>query len=166
MKLKTKFQDEDFELGEVTDADVATMPDGRIKLQAKAKDGGLHTIFYDKLEKLYSEWEDYEEPKGYWYIDLSCNDIVIYEDLCLSEEVSEKLKQIGNYFKTKEEAEKAVEKLTAWERLKDKGFRLEGWTIDDGLRISICTNFDSDGIYDEYRKEVKNDLDICFGGEE
>ena len=63
MKLRTKFQDEDFELGEVVTADIATMPDGRIKLQAVAKKGGLHTIFYDKLEKLYDEWKDYEEPK-------------------------------------------------------------------------------------------------------
>lgn len=31
MKLKTKFQDEDFELGEVADVNIATMPDGRIK---------------------------------------------------------------------------------------------------------------------------------------
>jgi len=61
MKLRTKFQDEDFELGEVVDADIATMPDGRIKIQAVAKAGGLHTIFYDKLKDLVEEWEDVPE---------------------------------------------------------------------------------------------------------
>lgn len=33
-------------------------------------------------------------------------------------------KEIGNCFDTIEEAEKAVEKLKAWKRLKDKGFRI------------------------------------------
>ena len=58
MKLKTVFQDEDFELGEVADVDIATMPDGRIKAQAVAKAGGLHTFFYDTLWGLWNDWAD------------------------------------------------------------------------------------------------------------
>ena len=60
----------------------------------------------------------------------------------------------------------AVEKLKAWKRLKDKGFKFDGWTIDDGLRVSICTNTDSEGIYDYDKKDFKKDLDLLFGGEE
>jgi hypothetical protein len=116
----------------------------------------------ESLAELNEEWEDYEEQKEYYWIDYD-GKVKTFLDIY---EWQDKMKEIGNYFETKEEAEKAVKKLKAWKRLKDKGFRLEGWTIDDGLRISICTNFDSDGIYDEDRKEAKKDLDICFGGEE
>lgn len=115
---------------------------------------------YDTLPRLIKEWEDYEEPKRGWYID----ETSIYEDLCLSEETSEKLKAIGNYFGTKEEAEEAAEKLKALKRLKDKGFRFTGWTIDDGLRISICSNIDKEDIYDEDKRKIKPDLDLLFGG--
>ena len=118
----------------------------------------------DNLKKICEEWEDYEEPKEYWYIAELCGGLQKKQDTDNGEDRFNK--QIGNYFDTREEAEKAVEKLKAVKRLKDNGFRLEGWTIDDGLRVSVCTNFDSDGIYDEYRKEVKKDLDTFFGGEE
>jgi hypothetical protein len=120
--------------------------------------------FLKSLAELNEEFEDYEEPKTYYYI----SDFGAIRERDVGKFVEDEIarKEIGNYFSSREEAELAVRKLKAWKRLKDKGFRLEGWTIDDGLRISICTNFDSDGIYDEDRKEAKKDLDICFGGEE
>lgn len=78
------------------------------------------------LENLTQEWEDYEEPKEYWYINtigavglhtrtngMTDSENSYIEDCQL---------EIGNYFATKEEAEKAVEKLKAWKRLKDGGF--------------------------------------------
>ncbi len=58
----------------------------------------------------------------------------------------------------------AVEKLKAWKRLKDKGFRFDGWTIDDGLKISIRTNLEGGNIYSESEKEIRSDLDLLFGG--
>ena len=69
MKLKTKFQDEAYKLGEVADVDIATMPDGRIKAQAVAKSGGVHTFFYDDLKTFANDWEDYKEPKDIWWLD-------------------------------------------------------------------------------------------------
>ena len=116
------------------------------------------------LESLTDEWEDYEGQKEY----LAINEFGTLVQITHSREniYDKSRKNFGNYFETKEEAEKAVEKLKAWKRLKDKGFKITGWTIDDGLRVSVCTNFDSEGIYDEDRKEAKKDLDICFGGEE
>ena len=61
---------------------------------------------YTSLAELNEEWEDYEEPKEYWYVyadkpqRADCGDIL-----------EEDFKAIGKYFETKEEAEKAVEKL-------------------------------------------------------
>jgi hypothetical protein len=120
----------------------------------------------NSLAELNEEWEDYEEPKEYWCIDWTggVNHITLLDDS--TDEYEKDKIQIGNYFETREEAEKAVEKLKAWKRLKDKGFRFMGWTIDDGLRISICSNIDEEDIYDEDKREMKPDLDLLFGGEE
>ena len=113
---------------------------------------------YHSLAELNAEWEDYEEPKAY-YIG-RCGTIEEFDptnDIALTE----MLKEIGNYFETKEEAEKAVEKLKAWKRLKDKGFRFVGRSIKD---LTITYSFDN---YDEPDiPQMNKDLDLLFGGEE
>jgi hypothetical protein len=95
---------------------------------AEAREDGIY--LYDEtteqwykygLSLLAEYWEDVpEEPKEYWYIDTSMMEVT-YNTLGAESDVEEFNKQIGNYFETKEEAEKAVEKLKAWKRLKDKG---------------------------------------------
>jgi hypothetical protein len=77
-----------------------------------------------------------------------------------SERHINKLKAIGNYFETKEEVEKAVEKLKAWKRLKDKGLKFEGWGIGGEYGSTITF---SDDI--EYNDETIADLDLLFRGE-
>ena len=121
---------------------------------------------YNSLTEFNEEWEDApEESKEYWFIN-SGRESVSYNEEDEEPEDTEACKEIGNYFETKEEAEKAVEKLKAWKRLKDKGFEFDGWTIDDGLKISIRTNFEGGNIYSESEKEIRSDLDLLFGGEE
>ena len=173
MKLKTKFQDEDFKLGEVTDVDIATMPDGRIKAQAIAEAGGNHTFYYDNLQEMYEKWEDApEEPKTFWAISWA-GEPEEYDAKKTPQELKDMAKQIGNYFETKEEAEKAVEKLKAWKRLKDKGFRFCG-LMEDYTRITggyfparngrryLQFNKSEE---DEWLKENWEDLDLLFGGD-
>lgn len=118
---------------------------------------------YNSLAEINEEWEDYEETEEYYCIDWTEPGIyrTTYEG-----EWDDFNKEIGNYFSSREEAEKAVEKLKAWKRLKDKGFRFDGWTIDDGLKISICTNLEGDNIYSESEKEIRTNLNLLFGGEE
>lgn len=94
----------------------------------------------------------------YWYIDYNGSvKCLQYLDYGWQEE----MRFIGNYFETKEEAEKAVEKLKAWERLKDKGFRFEGFGEVTGYTngIAIYAKLDNSGDYAE-------DLDLLFGGED
>ena len=67
-------------------------------------------------------------------------------------------KEIGNYFETKEEAERVVEKLKAWRRLKDKGFKLDA-VVDSFFCIDIY-------MKGKPYEEIKEDLKIVFGGEE
>lgn len=112
---------------------------------------------YNSLAELNSEWEDApEEPKGYWYIsaygNLAKTDVMT--DLHRGAE------EIGNLFSTREEAEKAVERLRAWKRLKDKGFRfIEGW-LDNNDDFIIKAKLGYVGLIDQ------PDVHLLFGGEE
>ena len=122
---------------------------------------GSKVWYYNSLAELNEEWCDYEEPKEYWYIDW--NGEVCRSDI--HDERTEQMKQIGNFFKTEEEAEKAVEKLRAWKRLKDKGFRFTGINDDEDSQelITQC------GILceaDIYHLEKDADFLLIFGGEE
>lgn len=119
MKLKTKFQDGDFELGEVVDVYIATGADGMIILRYEDSEGS-YAFHYKSLKELYDEWEDApEEPKGYWYLDSDGDHLhEPSDDRC---EFDNNCREIGNYFETEEECMKAVEWLKAITRLKNKG---------------------------------------------
>mgnify|MGYP007111674184 CR=1 FL=1 len=109
------------------------------------------------LKDLVKEWEDYEEPKEYWYIDyngtVKCFQYLDYD-------WQEEMQSIGNYFSSEEEAEKAVEKLKAFKRLKDNGmikysFHKEKTGIDlDFYTLTILAPRDKDS------------LNLLFGDEE
>jgi hypothetical protein len=127
---------------------------------------------YSSLAELNAEWEDYEEPKEYWYIDW--NGEVCRSDI--HDGRTKRMKQIGNYFETKEEAELALRKLKAWKWLKDKGFRFTGVA---GISNNIYVSFETDSkyrgghvMYDKYSnsdnnlREYNEDLTLLFGGEE
>lgn len=121
-------------------------------------------ICFDSLAELNEEWEDYEEPKEYWFIDefgMIQQETDYYYDENKSA-VHDKRLEVGNYFETKEEAEKAVEKLKAWKRLKDNGFKFEG-IEKRGHHI----NFYQGRSYetDKQCQQAMKDLDLLFGGE-
>lgn len=113
------------------------------------------------LAELNEEWEDYEEQKAVWYLD-SQGDIQKWRDTECDEWTEEK--QVGNYFETEEEAEKAVEKLKAWKRLKDKGFEFNGW-CDRGDEPIGEMRFRMPKIGQEWPEDEIADLDLLFGGE-
>lgn len=120
---------------------------------------------YDSLAELNDEWEDYEEPEGWWFIDRA------YEPHATNSTLRnlEADRQIGNYFSSKEEAEKAVEKLKAWKRLKDKGFKFNGVTP---MEYFIRFTYDKPRqILDnqqcpEAAQQFNKDLDLLFSGED
>ena len=139
-------------------------------IPAEAREDGIY--LFDKtteqwnkyeLSLLAEYWEYYEEPKEYWYIDDAG---VIQIEQVLSPEINMR-KSIGNYFESKEEAEKAVEKLKAWKRLKDNGFSFEG-TNNNKRRSGYFINYylgKSFNSQDECEQAMK-DLVMLFGGEE
>ena len=113
------------------------------------------------LKDLVEEWEDYEEPKEYYYI----SDFGAIRECEIGKfpEDEEDRKEIGSYFETEEEAEKAVGKLKAWKRLKDNGFKFKGWSWDDMSGVYYVDEISFD--LEEYPDSDK-DLDLLFGGEE
>lgn len=110
---------------------------------------------YESLKQINEEWEDYEEPKwlrDYWFID-TCGNVVKQED----DGLGATRREIGNYFETKEEAEKAVEKLKALKRLKDKGFKIS--FVQDGGCVYLRADWGI--LLGDF-----SDVELLFGGGE
>lgn len=106
---------------------------------------------YSSLAELNDEWEDYEEPKTFWTISWAG------EPEETPQELKDMAQEIGNYFETEEEAEKAVEKLKAWKRMKDSGFRITGHFLGtEGLNI----HYECD-----MKNDISDDLDLLFCSE-
>lgn len=122
-------------------------------------DNGVQLAKYSSLAGLNKEWEDVpEEPKEYWYIDI--NGEIMSDNV--EDDTVKVMREIGNYFDTREEAEKTVEKLKAFKRLKDKGFRIDRWcNVSAGPYRPIWFYFEKDTALED----VKLDLDLLFGGE-
>lgn len=161
MKLRNK------KTGEVVDVEsigLAEFLDGKFGDQVTVwwkEDGGLDTCrTYKSLAELNEEWEDYEEEcKQYWYLEYNAEILSTMDE---GSSFDKWMKQIGNYFETEEEAEKAVKKLKAWKRLKDKGFKfrsLRRYLLTDGgvdIRLSKSEYWEDE--------QVQDDLDLLFGG--
>lgn len=141
---------------------------GEIATLTLSSDGERFLIMKDnemiirdvKLSDL-NEWEDYEELKEYWCIDWTggINHITVLDD---TDEYEENKKEIGNYFETKEEAEEAVEKLKAWEQLRQRGFKFEGWGSESNKSYSeIWFTL----LSDHWDIETYEALDVLFGEE-
>ena len=121
------------------------------------------TAIYTSLGKLNEDWEDYDETETYFINAVGSVDINALADKRAKENFYKQLKVIGNYFETKEEAEKAVEKLRAWKRLKDKGFKSFSSNIcgDDFVVTFKLTN------HADYGQSMDDfDCIFDFGGEE
>lgn len=133
-------------------------------------DDGVQLAKYASFAKLNEEWEDYEETKEYWFINSVGGVIRPSDTTDWTQQDAIYHKEIGNYFETKEEAERAVERLRAWKRLKDKGFRFTLTPVVGSLDISPG-KFQIEINAEMPEKwfccdAVQKDLDDCFGGEE
>lgn len=118
---------------------------------------------YESLAEVNAEWEDYEEPKPkeVWFI--SNNGQIHAEDG--HDKYREERQTIGNYFSSQEEAEKAVEKLKAWKRLKDKQFQFHGYNALGVGEIKFSQEFEDMDDEGEIG-QLQHDLDLLFGGGE
>lgn len=69
--------------------------------------------------------------------------------------------EIGNCFQTEEEAEKAVDKLKAWKRLKDSGLKFKDWNKSNYDR-TFCINaeIEHDVVAFDFFKDLRTALDM------
>ena len=123
---------------------------------------GSKVWYYDSLAELNEEWCDYEEPKEHFVITCDGKIITTAEEFAAIDDCEE----IGNYFKTKEEAEKAVERLRAWRRLRDKGFRFCGHDDRDRGQLGDIVIYAEMSTFEYDDDSTRDDLDLLFGGEE
>lgn len=143
MKLRDK------KTGEIVKLESLTINHNGNLMLTYTHDGQRELETYGSFAALNARWEDAsEKPKKYWFID-SFGNITLNEisnksgdDYTDMTDLYESQKQIGNYFETREEAKRAVEKLKAWKRLKDKGFQFEEtvYKTDDGI-VKITAGF-------------------------
>ena len=108
------------------------------------------------FEKLYKEWdfigEDYEEPeKDYIRV---IESFIYY------------VEEADDSFYCDESVKKFVEKLKAWKRLKDAGFKFNNWIYDykeaeKENERGLCIG----ASYEQLSKVDANDINLLFGGE-
>ena len=128
--------------------------------------GWLNYSDYYSLAELNEEWEDYEEPIDFWTINLRTLEPyhVVDEMIIYSDEMINNLELVGLKFETKEEAEKAVEELKAWKRLKDEGIIFKGKDFGYNGECYIRYELPSGKVHNIY--SIDQDLNLLFGGEE
>lgn len=155
MKLQTKFQNEDFELGEVVEADIFYGGDGSFKVVGCALKGGRHSFYYRSLKELNEEWEDApEEPKG------SALDLMVLTLTNFIENEPDEDKV------DLEDCKQMLEKLKAWKRLKDKGFRFRGYDDMDRGQLGDIVIYAKMPTFEYDDESTRDDLDLLFGGGE
>lgn len=114
---------------------------------------------YPSLEAAMEEWEEYKEPEKYWSINCGMANEYVWHD----DEWDRAIEAVGLKFDTKEECERAIEKLKAITRLKDKGLEFTSFAhigADGWVRGVAKFILPQDRLDDEAEK----DLDLLFGG--
>ena len=126
----------------------------------------------DKNPNILTDWfEEIKEPTrwepriGQKYYLLDSNGSV-YDSVWSNDYIDRNRFEIGNCFESREEAEKAVEKLKAWKRLKDSGLKFKDWNKRNYDR-TLCINaeVEHDVVAFEFFKDLRVALDMEIGNE-
>ena len=122
----------------------------------------------DKFPNILTDWfEEIEEPTR-WKPERGNRYYKIYDSGYIGGDIwSGRVSidhdrfDIGNCFQTKKEAERAVEKLKAWKRLKDSGLKFKSWNKSNYDR-TFCINavIEHDVVAFEFFKDLRTALDM------
>lgn len=121
----------------------------------------------DKFPNILTEWfEEIKEStrwkpemnQDYYFIDSDGSVFCNRWDDCI---IDHGRFEIGNILQTEEEAEKAVEKLKAWKRLKDSGIKFKDWN-KSSYDITFCINaeIEHDVVAFDFFKDLRTALDM------
>lgn len=149
-RLKNKKTGENYEM---------TMP---IVFNIKTSGGGEHTVKCESIKELNEKWTDYEEPKEYWFIDYDGGILCREYDNSSAEKM---MISMGNHFNSLEEAEKVVERLRAWKRLKDYNVMFNLDFVKNKIDFTYSINNLLLDVLDG-EEQIFNNMKIVFGGEE
>lgn len=162
MKLKNK------KTGEIVDLVEGYIKDSYYGQKIEIKPLAISNkegYMYNSLAELNENWEDYEEPNVGYIIDPMEEDYMSADGSGYEESDVERAKELGIWLETREEAEKAAEKLKAWKRLKDRGFVFSEWEEGTKDYKVMITGILPKGLLDN--EQDSEDLDLLFdGGEE
>lgn len=118
-----------------------------------------HTL--EAFPNILMDW--FEEISGFWCI----RDMGNIEYVTVSREgIIGAYKRIGNYFETREEAERAVERLRAWKRIKDDGLKIREYELHGGTDRNGCFTGDICLTLDITKPVYEDAIQLLFGGEE
>ena len=124
-------------------------------------------ITIDKFPNILTDWfEEIKEPTrwgpriGQKYYLLDSNGSV-YDSVWSNDYIDRNRSEIGNCFESREEAEKAVEKLKAWKRLKDSGLKFKDWNKSNYDK-TFCINAEigHDVVAFDFFKDLRTALDM------
>ena len=126
----------------------------------------------DKNPNILAEWFEEikestrwkpEENQKYYFLD---SNGYVYNNIWAGDSIDRNRSDIGNCFKSREEAEKAVEKLKAWKRLKDSGLKFKDWNksnYDKTFCINAEVEHDVEAF--EFFKDLRVALDMEISDE-
>lgn len=98
-----------------------------LKREIEELDTQINELEKKEITKSGKRWRGVKD-RFYWYIEGDCE---VYGEYETNDDYDNSRYGIGNYFRTKEEAEKVVEKMKIYTRLKDLALRLnKGREVD------------------------------------
>lgn len=127
----------------------------------------VHKAQLEKNPNILADWfEEVKEPTlwkpetGQEYYLLDSNGFV-YNSIWADDSIDRSRFDIGNCFQTEEEAEKVVEKLKSWKRLKDSGLKFKDWNkINYDKTFCINAEIEHDVVAFDFFKDLRTALDM------
>lgn len=114
-----------------------------------------------KRDGTFDEWfEEIESNRKYYAID-EYGEVLERTEV---DGVTDDHKAIGNYFKTREEAFYALEKIVAFRRLREDGLKFDGFTRTSNGEIIIRAMMD--GRAEEWNHSQDEDLECLYRKED
>ena len=126
------------------------------------KNPNILTDWFEEVNES-TRWKP-EESQNYYHVG---GDGFVYSDTWANGSAVDNGRfEIGNCFESREEAEKAVERLKAWKRLKGAGLKFKDWNKRNYDR-TLCINaeVEHDVVAFEFFKDLRVALDMEIGNE-
>ena len=133
----------------------------------------VHKYQLEKNPNILTDWFEEIKESTRWKPEMSHDYYYISDDGYLYDNswddnnlVDRGRFEIGNCFESREEAEKAVERLKAWERLKDAGLKFKDWNKSNYDR-TFCINAEVEHDVEafEFFKDLRVALDMEISDE-